>query len=199
MDFPNMVFVNPYLASREETNVFNKVYAGFFEFGNTPGRATIYVTKLPQNARIHFTGVAIGDLKKRKAVRPANMQPSPTASPCVFGGDVFYCSAKSGFVPGGGIQTPELEGQLRQTMRNLLDGLEEAGLGWQDVVATNVYLDDIADFERMNAVYRTYFAEAPPARTTLQQAPSLGAARTAGAPGKYPTLEQISLIAARRR
>jgi enamine deaminase RidA (YjgF/YER057c/UK114 family) len=35
-------------------------------------------------------------------------------------------------------------------MRNLLDGLEEAGLGLSNVVATNVYLDDINDFARMN-------------------------------------------------
>jgi len=195
LDYPNMVFVNPYLAGRQGTDVFNKTYASFFEFGNTPGRATIYVTALPQQARIHFTGVAVRDLKKRRAVRPANMQPSPTASPCVFAGDTFYCSAKSGFVPGDGIRVPDLEGQLKQTMRNLLDGLEEAGLGWSDVVATNVYLDDIADFEKMNAVYATYFKESPPTRTTLQQVPSVGEARTAGGPGKYPTLEQISLIA----
>ena len=197
LGYPNMVFVNPYLVGREGTSQFNKEYATFFEFGNTPARATIHVTNLPGGARINFTGVAVRDVKKRRAVRPANMQPSPTASPCVFAGDVFYCSAKSGFVPGGGIQVPDVEGQLKQTMRNLLDGLEEAGLGWKDVVATNVYLDDLAEFERMNAGYKTYFAEGPPSRTTLQQVPSVGPARTAGGPGKYPTLEQISLIAVR--
>lgn len=195
LDYPHMVFVNPYLVGHEGANLFNKTYATFFEFGNTPARATIYVTNLPQKARIQFTGVAVRDLKKRKAVRPANMQPSPTASPCVFAGETFYCSAKSGFVPGGGIQAPDVEGQLKQTMRNLLDGLEEAGLTWKDVVATNVYLDDLADFEKMNKGYGTYFTRAPPTRTTLQQVPTLGAARTAGGPGKYPTLEQISLIA----
>jgi len=187
--------VNPYLVGHDGTNQFNKTYATFFEFGNTPARATIYVSSLPQNARIQFTGVAVRDLKKRRAVRPANMKPSPTASPCVFAGDTFYCSAKSGFVPSGGIQVPDVEGQLQQTMRNLLDGLEEAGLSWKDVVATNVYLDDLADFEKLNRGYGTYFTAAPPTRTTLQQVPSLGAARTAGGPGKYPTLEQISLIA----
>ena len=199
LDYPNMIFVNPYLVGHEGTDVFNKEYATFFEFGNTPGRATIYVTKLPQEARINFTGVAVRDLAKRRAVRPSNMAPSPTASPCVFGGDALYCSAKSGFVPSDGIQAPDLEGQLKQTMRNLLDGLEEAGLTWADVVSTNVYLDDIADFANMNAGYRTYFSEAPPARTTVQQVVSLGAERTSGGPGKYPTLEQISLIAVRRR
>ncbi len=198
LDFPNMVFVNPYLTARQGGNAFNKVYASFFEFGNTPGRATINVKDLPEHASIEFTGVAVRDLKQRRAVRPSNMKPSPTASPCVFAGDTFYCSAKSGFVPEGGIRVPDVEGQLKQTMRNLLDGLEEAGLGWGDVVATNVYLDDIADFEKMNAAYATYFKDAPPTRTTVQQVGSLGQARTAGGAGRYPTLEQISLIAVRR-
>ncbi|MBI3668101.1 MAG: RidA family protein [Acidobacteria bacterium] len=199
LGYPNMIFVNPYLVGQEGTDVFNKEYATFFEFGNTPGRATIFVTKLPKEARINFTGVALRDLSRRRAIRPSNMAPSPTASPCVFGGDTLYCSAKSGFVPSDGIQVPDLEGQLKQTMRNLLDGLEEAGLGWADIVSTNVYLDDIADFAKMNAGYRTYFSDAPPARATVQQVVSLGERRTAGGPGKYPTLEQISLIAVRRR
>ncbi|HYM10208.1 MAG TPA: RidA family protein [Bryobacterales bacterium] len=198
LGFPNMVFVNPYLVRREGARAFNKVYASFFEFGNTPARATISVVKLPNDAPIEFTGVAVRDLSKRRSVRPANMKPSPTASPCVFAGDTFYCSAKSGFIPSGGIRVPDVEGQLKQTMRNLLDGLEEAGLTWNDVVETHVYLDDMADYAKMNALYATYFGKTPPTRTTLQQIPSLGAARTAGGPGKYPTLEQISLVAVRR-
>ena len=108
----------------------NKAYAGRFEFGNTPARATIQVAGLPSGANIEFTGVAVMDLAKRRAVRPKNMEPSPTASPCVFAGDTLFCSAKSGFIPGvnGGIYAGTVETQLRQTMRNLLDGLEEAGM-----------------------------------------------------------------------
>jgi len=43
--------------------------------------------------------VAIGNLSKRRAVRPKNMAPSPTASPCVFAEDTLYCSAKSEGAP----------------------------------------------------------------------------------------------------
>src|SRR5690349_23288905 len=111
------------------------------------------------------------DISRRRAVRPKNMEPSPTASPCVFAGDTFFCSAKSGFIPGphGGIYASTVETQLRQTMRNLLDGLEEAGLDFSKVVVSNVYLDDLEEFTRMNAVYAEYFGNAPPARTTIQQ------------------------------
>jgi enamine deaminase RidA (YjgF/YER057c/UK114 family) len=194
-DFRNMVFVQPFLTDKVPMDVMNRIYAQHFEFGNTPARATIRVAGLPSGANVEFTGVAILDLSKRRAVRPKNMEPSATASPCVFADDTFYCSAKSGFIPGvrGGIYAATVETQLRQTMRNLLDGIEEAGMNFSNVVATNVYLDDIQDFARMNGVYAEYFGANPPARTTVQQI--LPAPRIADSKGHWPTLEQISIVA----
>jgi reactive intermediate/imine deaminase len=195
MDFRNVVFVNPYLTDQMPMNVMNSVYARHFEFGNTPARATIKVASLPHGANIEFTGVAVRDLSKRQAVRPKNMAPSPTASPCVFAEDTYYCSAKSGFIPGpnSGIYASTVETQVRQTMRNLLDGLEEAGLSFANVVASNVYLDDLGDFQKMNKTYAQYFSGAPPTRTTVQQVPP--AERKASDQDRWPTLEQISIIA----
>lgn len=198
LDLRHLVFVNPYLTDKMPMEVMNRHYARRFEFGNTPARATIRVNSLPGGANIEFTGVAVRDLNQRRAVRPRNMAPSATASPCVFAGDTLYCSAKSGFIPGprSGIYAATLEHQLRQTMRNLLDGLEEAGLDFSYVVATNVYLDDIEDFPRMNRVYAQYFpGDAPPARTTVQQVAP--AERKPDEEGRWPALEQISLIAVR--
>ena len=114
----------------------------------------------------------------------------------VFAGDTLYCSAKSGFIPGpkSGIYAATVEHQLRQTMRNLLDGLEEAGMDFSNVVATNVYLDNLSDFAAMNHVYTQYFVDGVmPARTTVQQAPP--GERKADAEGRWPTLEQISIVA----
>jgi reactive intermediate/imine deaminase len=194
-DFSNMVFVNPYLTSRIPMGVMNQIYARRLEFGNTPARATIQVAGLPSGANVEFTGVAILDKSQRRAVRPKNMEPSPTASPCVFAGDTLFCSAKSGFIPGvnGGIYASTVETQLRQTMRNLLDGLEEAGMNFSNVVASNVYLDNIDDFTRMNGLYAEYFGPVPPARTTIQQ--TAAAERQPDSKGHWPTLEQISVIA----
>jgi reactive intermediate/imine deaminase len=194
-DFRNLVFVNPYLTDKVPMEVMNRIYAQHFEFGNTPARATIKVAGLPSGASIEFTGVAIMDLSKRHAIRPKNMEPSPTASPCVFADDTLYCSAKSGFIAGvnGGIYASTVDIQLRQTMRNLLDGLEEAGMNFSNVVSSNVYLDDLHDFAQMNGVYAQYFSAAPPARTTVQQI--MPGPRTADAKGHFPTLEQISIVA----
>jgi enamine deaminase RidA (YjgF/YER057c/UK114 family) len=197
LSLAHVVFVNPYLTSSIPSGIMNERYARRFEFGNTPARATISVSALPEG-HIVYTGVAVRDLSRRKAIRPKNMVPSPTASPCVFAGDTLYCSAKSGFIPGplSGIYAATVEHQVRQTMRNQLDNFEEAGLTFNDVVAANVYLDNVDDFAAMNAVYGQYFpGPVKPARTTVQQiAP---AKRDPDANGAYPTLEQASFVAVR--
>jgi reactive intermediate/imine deaminase len=196
LDFRHVVFVNPYLTD-QASNQMNALYAKHVEFGNTPARATIRVASLPAGNTIEFTGVAVADLTKRLAVRPKNMKPSATASPCVFAGDTFYCSAKGPFTPGPdkvqGIYAATVEAQVRQTMRNLLDGLEEAGLSFSNVVATNVYLDNIDDFPRMNRIYAQYFPEIFPTRTTV--APLRPVDRKPANEDTFPGLEQISLVA----
>jgi len=195
LDFRHVAFVNPYQTDKV-MGVMNKIYASHFEFGNTPARATIKVNGLPLGANIEFTGVAVKNLAKRRSVRPKNMNPSPTASPCVWADDTFYCSAKSAFIPGPnlGIYAPTVEGQVRMTMRNLLDGLEETGLKFSNVVATNVYLDDVTEFPKMNKVYAQYFPDTKPTRTTVAQVPP-NPNRGPSDKDIYPTLEQISLIA----
>jgi reactive intermediate/imine deaminase len=197
-DLSHMVFVNPYLTAQFPMRIMNEHYARRFEFGNTPARATIEVSSLPNGAQIEYTGVAVRDLAKRRAVRPKNMPPSSTASPCVFAGDTLYCSAKSGFIPGpnGGVYTSTTAVQLRQTMRNLLDNLEEADMDFCQAVSTTAYLDDLADMRAFDDVYVKYFPAELPARTTVQQiAP---AERNPDKDGHYPDLEQVSLIAVRR-
>ena len=123
------------------------------------------------------------------------MAPSATASPCVWAGDTYYCSAKSGFIPGvnGGIFHDRTEDQVRQTMRNLLDGLEEAGIDFSNVVATNVYLDDVEEFAKMNGVYGKYFRKIPPTRSTLAPLPPVERKRSAN--DTFPKLEEISIVA----
>jgi reactive intermediate/imine deaminase len=198
LELSHMVFVNPYMTAEIPHRVMNERYARRFEFGNTPARATIEVTSLPGGAHIEYTGVAVRDLQQRKAIRPKNMPPSPTASPCVFAGDTLYCSAKDGFIPGphGGIYATTTPHQLRQTMRNLLDNLEEADMNFDQVVATNVYLDDLSDLSAFDDVYAEYFGDKLPARTTIQQiAPT---ERKPDKEDQFPGLEQVSLIAVRK-
>jgi enamine deaminase RidA (YjgF/YER057c/UK114 family) len=193
----NMVFVNPYLTSEIPMRIMNEHYARRFEFGNTPGRATIEVSSLPEGAHIAYTGVAVRDLNQRRSIRPKNMPPSPTASPCVFAGDTLYCSAKSGFIPGphGGVFAAATVDQVRQTMRNLLDNLEEADMKFDQVVSTTIYLDDLSELPAFGRIYQKYFNGVLPSQTTVQQIQP--AERKADEEGQYPDLEQVSLIAVR--
>ena len=198
LELSNMVFVNPYLTSAIPMRIMNDRYARRFEFGNTPARATIEVSSLPGGDHIEYTGIAVRDLRQRRAVRPKNMPPSPTASPCVFAGNILYCSAKSGFIPGphGGVYAATTAIQLRQTMRNLLDNLEEAGMGLDEIVSTNIYLDNSDDLQAFDGVYGQYIGPLLPARSVVQQVAP--ADRKPDNDGHYPDLEQVSLIAVRK-
>jgi enamine deaminase RidA (YjgF/YER057c/UK114 family) len=206
MTMANVVWTNPYMASpdgpravsnviahngqpqQSQVTVMNKIYASTFEFGNTPGRGTIEVAELPQGAHIVFTAIAGADLSQRKSIRPRNMPPSPTASPGILYRDTYYMSGKSGFIPGQGIVTQDVELQLRQTMRNLLDDLEEADMDFPDVVSATVYVRDIQDTDRVQSLYGTFFKGVFPARTSLQNSFDK----------KTATGEQISFIAVRQ-
>lgn len=186
MSMKNVLWVNPYM-SDGEFRAMNSVYKTYFEFGNTPGRGTIQVMALPSGRRIAFSCIAGADLAKRKAIRPLNMPPSPTASPGILYGNTLYLSAKDGFVPGQGMITSDFNLQLRQSMRNLLDGLQSADMTFSNVVFSTVYLRDIQDYGRMNALYQKFFKGQFPARTTLQQNDD----------SKAEDTEQISFIAVR--
>src|SRR5262249_24003093 len=69
---------------------------------------------------------------------------------------------KTGRLVEGGI-----DAHGKQTMENLGAILKAAGMDFSHVVSANVYLPDMANFEKMNEVYRSYFRWHPPARTTV--------------------------------
>lgn len=63
---------------------------------------------------------------------------------------------------GGGI-----EGQTRQVLTNLKNVLDASGSGLNYVVKTTVFLQDMGDFSKMNAIYGEFFEKDPPARSTV--------------------------------
>ncbi len=60
-----------------------------------------------------------------------------------------------------------VEAETRQVLNNLKQVLEAADSGLNCVVKTTVFLRDMADFPKMNAVYGEFFSENPPARSTV--------------------------------
>ncbi len=189
MSMANVVWVNPYLSSSDAPeNVMNKIYATYFEFGNTPGRGTIQVLDLPNKNHIVFSCIAGADLAKRKAIRPKNEKPSRTASPGILYGDTLYLSAKDAYVPGLGLFSSDLDVQVRLSMRNLLDGLEEADMDFSNVVSSTIYMREVGDADKVHTLYATFLKNHFPARTTLQQNFDV----------KAEDVEQISFIAVRQ-
>ena len=63
-----------------------------------------------------------------------------------------------------------IEDQTRRVLDNLTAVLAADGLTMDHVVSTTVFLKDVNEFEKMNAVYATYFKNAPPARATVEVA-----------------------------
>ncbi len=68
----------------------------------------------------------------------------------------------------GEIVGSSIEEQTRQTLLNLQAVLEAAGYSLNDVLKVNIFLKSVSDFQGMNNDYKEFFAEKPPARTTVQ-------------------------------
>jgi 2-iminobutanoate/2-iminopropanoate deaminase len=79
------------------------------------------------------------------------------------------------FVAGQGAVNPQtndlelgdIRSETRRTLENIRAILEAAGSSLRDVVRVGVFLADINDFAALNEVYREFFPEDPPARTTV--------------------------------
>ncbi len=79
-----------------------------------------------------------------------------------------FCSGQTGIDPATGeLVGPDLDSQTRQVLDNLKSVLESAGTSLGKVVKTTVFLRDMADFPKMNAIYAEYFGANPPARSTV--------------------------------
>lgn len=63
-----------------------------------------------------------------------------------------------------------IEAQTERVLENLKAVLEACGASLAAVVKTTVFLKDMGEFPKMNEVYARYFAENPPARSTVQAA-----------------------------
>ncbi len=86
-------------------------------------------------------------------------------------GKLVFASGMLGLDPQTGELAPGgVEAETRQSLKNIAAILEAAGSSMGQVLKTTVFLRDMADFARMNAVYAEFFRDEPPARSTVQVA-----------------------------
>ena len=83
-------------------------------------------------------------------------------------GNLLYCSGQTPINPVTmKVEITDIEGQTKQVIQNLEAVLQAAGLTLHHVVKTNVFLTDMDNFAKMNAVYAGCFGEHRPARSTI--------------------------------
>jgi 2-iminobutanoate/2-iminopropanoate deaminase len=78
-----------------------------------------------------------------------------------------FCSGQLGLDPATGELAAGVEAQAERALRNLQSVLDAAGLGFDDVVKTTIFLADVKDFAAVNAVYARFMPTPPPARSTI--------------------------------
>ena len=99
-----------------------------------------------------------------------NLAPEPVGaySQAVLSGDLLFSSQIAIFPATGKLVENCIESQTKQTLENLKNILQEAGMTLGNVVKTTVFLTDMSNFVKVNQVYSTYFKDNPPARTTVE-------------------------------
>jgi 2-iminobutanoate/2-iminopropanoate deaminase len=98
-------------------------------------------------------------------------QPIGPYSVAIQTGALVFTSGQLGLEPASGnLVAGGAEAETRQALTNLQHVLEDAGSGLDRAVKTTVFLRDMADFQKMNAIYGEFFRENPPARSTVQVA-----------------------------
>lgn len=92
-------------------------------------------------------------------------------SQAIRAGDLVFFSGQIPLDPlSGELVGQEIAGQTEQVMKNMAAMLEAAGLSFEHIVKSTIYLVDLADFAVVNEIYGRFFADQPPARACVQVA-----------------------------
>ena len=109
------------------------------------------------------------------SVRSVQTKDAPSAigpySQGVIAGGFLFTAGQIALDPATGqVVTGDVSAQAMRVLANLTAVLAAAGATWNDVVKTTVFLQDMADFAKVNEVYSAALGDARPARTTVQVA-----------------------------
>lgn len=108
-------------------------------------------------------------------VRSTHTDKAPAAigpySQATIAGGFLFTAGQIALDPATGQIVPgDVVAQAERVLQNLSAILEHNGLAWADVAKTTVFLQDMADFPRVNEVYARVLGDARPARSTVQVA-----------------------------
>ena len=118
-----------------------------------------------------FTGLAFG--ADKKIILPPGAKPGGNYSPGILTDGTLHISGQGGEDAAGKVPG-DFDAEVKQSLENIGAVLQAAGMSPADVVSVQVYLTDGAKFQRMNAVYTSYFKDPRPTRTTVVVAKLVG-------------------------
>ncbi len=109
----------------------------------------------------------------KKIIRTKNA-PAPIGpyNQAVMSGNMLFVSGQIAINPETGeLETSDLKRETSLVMENLRAILKEAGLSFENVIKTSIFISDMNNFAQINEVYAKYFdAETAPARETVEVA-----------------------------
>ncbi len=114
---------------------------------------------------------------ERRAIQPEGYNRGLPFTPGILVDDTLYVAGFSGEDPQTGAVPRDFEKEVKQALEKIGVILKAADMQYSDVVSVQVYLTDMKLFDRMNAVYRSYFSEPRPTRTIVGIAKLIGRSR----------------------
>ncbi|PYV18231.1 MAG: RidA family protein [Acidobacteria bacterium] len=118
-----------------------------------------------------------GAPERMRAINPPGTPQGLPFSNGLLVGNTLYVAGEQGADANGKLVPGGIGPETRATLETIQKVVREAGFQMKDVVAVNVYLADIQDFGEMNKVYKTFFPDPKPTRTTIQAARLVNDAR----------------------
>lgn len=106
-----------------------------------------------------------------KTIVKTDNAPAPIGpyNQAVWAGDLLFVSGQVAIdPPTGNLVMDDIETETHQVMKNIKAILTEAGVDFSHIVKTSIFLSDMGNFAKVNAVYGSYFTDNFPARETVQ-------------------------------
>lgn len=160
--------VTVFLKSQSDFAAMNDVYRTFWPT-DPPTRTTVVTELVLPDALVEMSMIAVAPDAERTVIHPDTWLKSPSPySYAIRSGETLFLSGlvsrngrDNSLVPG------DVAAQTRTVLENAGELLKAAGMTHANVVSSKIYLPDLATFQQMNEVYRTFFSSAPPARATV--------------------------------
>lgn len=170
----NVASVNVYLTKADDFAAMNEVYRTFWT-KDPPVRTTIVSDLVIPGALVEMSMVAVPNGGERVVIHPSDWIKSP--NPYSYGIRTRDTLFLAGLISRNGKDNSVIDGDMTTQTRTVLDNagqiLKAAGLSFDHVVSSRVFITDGAKFQEMNKTYQTYFPKDPPARATVV-APLMG-------------------------